>query len=88
MTPTCFAVVRRALSAFVTAARGRHTSHTRTGPIGLPCLSPGCPGGHERWHVGTLRSGRSRRVIPRSDACLVPCSKLVYDMLHMCNALV
>ena len=56
----------RARSAFVGAARGRQTSCTRTGAGTL-----GCPGGHERWHVRTLRSGRSRRVMPRSDACSV-----------------
>jgi hypothetical protein len=40
---------------------------------------------HERRPVGTQRLGWSRRVIPRSDACSVPCSKLVYDMFHMCT---
>ena len=78
----------RARATIAGAARGRQTSGTRTGPMGCSCLSTSCPGGHERWHVGTLRSGWSRRVIPRSDACSVPCAKLVYDRLHMCNALV
>ena len=82
------AVVGRALSAFVTAVRGRQTSPTPYGSYAVSCLTPGCPGGHERRHLGTQRSGWSRRVIPRSEACSVPYSTLVYDMLYMCNAIV
>ena len=47
-------------SACVGAARGRRTSYTRTAR-GCSCLSLGCPGGHERRHVGTPRARDGRR---------------------------